>query len=271
MQNNYNNAPIGVFDSGIGGLTVVKEIMGQLPKEKIVYFGDTARLPYGSKSAETVISYARQIKNFLLSKGVKAIVIACNTASAYTLETLTQECDIPVIGVIHAGAKTAVDATVNGKIGVIGTQGTVSSEIYPVTMKAMRNDIEVIQRACPLFVPMAEEGLGTAQITEDVAHMYLDDMKAKGVDTLVMGCTHYPLLIPTISKVMGANVRLVNPAYETARELRSLLGERGILADKLMGSHEYYASDLAYRVKDFAESILPDEDINAIKIDITKY
>jgi len=265
------DAPIGVFDSGIGGLTVVREIMGQLPEEKIIYFGDTARLPYGSKSADTVIGYARQIKNFLLSRYVKAIVIACNTASAHALPTLEKECDIPVVGVIHAGAKAAVEATAGGIIGVIGTQGTISSDIYSTTMKQMRGDITVIQRACPLFVPMAEEGLYDAPITQDVAHMYLDDMRGQGVDTLVMGCTHYPLLVPAIAKVMGEKVTLVNPARETARELKQVLGEKGLLSDKLTGSHEYYASDLAYRVKDFAESILPDQDINAVKIDITQY
>jgi len=266
-----NNAPVGVFDSGIGGLTVVREIMGQLPEERIVYFGDTARLPYGSKSRETVIGYARQIKNFLLSKEVKAIVIACNTASAHALKTLEKECDIPVIGVIHAGAGAAVRATGNGIIGVIGTQGTVASDIYQATIKEMCGDIRVVQRACPLFVPMAEEGLYEAAITEEVAHMYLDDMREQGVDTLVMGCTHYPLLAPAIGKVMGAGVVLIDPALETARELKEILGSRGLLSEKLSGSNEYYASDLAYRVKDFAESILPDEDINAVKIDITKY
>jgi len=270
-----SDKPIGVFDSGVGGLTVVREIMKQLPGEHIIYFGDTARLPYGSKSKETVIDYARQIKRFLETKDVKAIVIACNTASAHALETLQQEANVPVIGVIHAGAKTATDVTRNGRIGIIGTQGTVESKIYPRSIEKMRPGIQVFQRACPLFVPMAEEGLSEAQITEDVAHMYLDEMIANDVDTLVLGCTHYPLLIPTIKKVMGEHVTLVNPAYETARELKGLLRENGLLnqdecprEDK---ANEYYASDLAYKIKEFAESILPEEDINAVKVDITKY
>ena len=265
------NSAIGVFDSGVGGLTVAREIVCQLPNEKIVYFGDTARLPYGSKSPETIIGYARQIKHFLETKDVKAIVIACNTASAHALEALRENSDIPVIGVIHAGAKTAAETTRNGRIGVIGTSGTIESNIYPKTMTALRPDLTIIQKACPLFVPMAEEGLSEAPITEEVAHLYLDDMRCADVDTLVMGCTHYPLLKPTFAKVMGEGVALVNPAYETAKELKELLIEQDLLAEKKNGNHEYYASDLAYKIKEFAESILPDESINAVKIDITAY
>lgn len=270
MSENKNKA-IGVFDSGIGGLTVVREIMHQLPNERIIYFGDTARLPYGSKSKETIVSFARQIKRFLDTKQVKAIVIACNTASAYALETLEAESDIPVMGVIHAGAKTATEVSGNGKIGIIGTLGTITSEIYPRTMKSMRENVEVIQKACPLFVPMAEEGLSEAKITEEVAHMYLDPMKEAGIDTLVLGCTHYPLLKPTISKVMGENVKLVNPAYETAKELANVLSRNGLIAPNKTGENEYYASDLAYKIKEFAESILQGESINAIKINIDEY
>ena len=267
------NAPIGVFDSGIGGLTVAREIMTQLPDEKIIYFGDTARLPYGSKSQETIIRYSEQIKRFLESRNVKAIVVACNTASAYALDTISKETEIPIVGMIHAGSKTAAETTRNGCIGVIGTQGTTSSGVYKKTMDTMRSGLNVIQKACPLFVPLVEEGLWEGKITEEVAEMYLGEMKAAGVDTMVLGCTHYPLLRKTIAKVMGDNVRLVNPAYETARELKEILEEEGLLCEKkdVAPEHEFYASDLADKMQEFANSILTGEHINTSKIDITAY
>ena len=186
------NAPIGVFDSGIGGLTVAREIMRQMPQERIVYFGDTARVPYGSKSQETVLRYSRQIIRFLKTQGVKAIVIACNTASACALETVKQELDIPIIGVIYAGARTAAEATHNGKIGVIGTEATIRSGIYTREMQKLRPDIEVIGKPCPLFVPLVEEGLFHDSVTDEIASRYLSSLKEKYIDTLVMGCTHYP-------------------------------------------------------------------------------
>ena len=252
------NAPIGVFDSGIGGLTVAREIMSQLPDEKIIYFGDTARLPYGSKSQDTIIRYSGQIRRFLESRNVKAIVVACNTASAYALDTISRETDIPVVGMIHAGSRTAAETTRNGCIGVIGTQGTTSSGVYKKTMDSMRPGLNVIQKACPLFVPLVEEGLWEGKITEEVAEMYLGELKAAGVDTMVLGCTHYPLLKNTIARVMGDNVRLVNPAYETARELREILGEEGLLCDRHTADpgHEFFASDLADKMQEFANSIL---------------
>mgnify|MGYP002604202421 FL=1 len=217
------NAPIGVFDSGIGGLTVAREIMRQMPQERIVYFGDTARVPYGSKSQETVLRYSRQIIRFLKTQGVKAIVIACNTASACALETVRQELDIPIIGVIYAGARTAAEATHNGKIGVIGTEATIRSGIYTREMQKLRPDIEVIGKPCPLFVPLVEEGLFHDSVTDEIASRYLSSLKEKYIDTLVMGCTHYPLLRSTLHRLMGDEVTLVNPAYETAVELKTLL------------------------------------------------
>ena len=267
------NAPIGVFDSGIGGLTVAREIMSQLPDEKIIYFGDTARLPYGSKSQDTIIRYSGQIRRFLESRNVKAIVVACNTASAYALDTISRETDIPVVGMIHAGSRTAAETTRNGCIGVIGTQGTTSSGVYKKTMDSMRPGLNVIQKACPLFVPLVEEGLWEGKITEEVAEMYLGELKAAGVDTMVLGCTHYPLLRNTIAGVMGDNVRLVNPAYETARELREILGEEGLLCDRHADDpgHEFFASDLADKMQEFANSILPGQPVNTSKIDITEY
>ncbi len=270
------NAPVGVFDSGVGGLTVAKEILLQMPDEQIVYFGDTARLPYGSKSRETVIRYSRQIIRFLLTMRVKAIVIACNTASAYALDTLEREFDLPVIGVIRAGALAAVRATRNGRIGVIGTEGTISSGIYTEVMNGLRPGIQVTGKACPLFVPLVEEGLLHDSVTDEIASRYLSELKGKFIDTLVLGCTHYPLLRSTLERLMGSEVTLVNPAHETALELKRLLREQGLACDP--GIHDgdpdkyrFYVSDLADKFTAFATSILPDQIRETKRIAIEEY
>lgn len=269
------NAPVGVFDSGVGGLTVAREIMRQMPDERIVYFGDTARVPYGSKSRDTVIRYSEQIIRFLKTQGVKAIVIACNTASAYALETVKKDLDIPIIGVINAGARTAVEATHNGKIGVIGTEGTVGSGIYTEVMKRLRPGIEVVGKSCPLFVPLVEEGLLHDSVTDEIASRYLSVLKGKYIDTLVLGCTHYPLLRSTMRRLMGEDVTLVNPAYETAIELKELLKERGLACDPSVAmegeKYQFYVSDLAEKFTDFATSILPNEVKETRKINIEEY
>ena len=229
------DAPIGVFDSGVGGLTVAREIMRNLPSEKIVYFGDTARVPYGSKSRDTVIRYSRQIIHFLKEQQVKAIVIACNTASAFALDAVQHEQDIPVLGVIGAGAKVAAEETVNKRVGVIGTVGTVGSGIHEAYLKKLDPEITVIGKACPLFVPLVEEGWLHDPVTVEVANRYLQELKDKDVDTLILGCTHYPLIRSTIREVMGENVRLVNPAYETALELKNLLQKTNMLQYRTAG------------------------------------
>lgn len=268
------NAPIGVFDSGIGGLTVAREIMRQMPNERLVYFGDTARLPYGSKSQETVIRYSRQIIRFLESREVKAIVIACNTASAYALETVEKESDIPLTGVINAGARTAVQSTRNGKIGVIGTEGTISSGIYTEVMKQMKPKIEVTGKSCPLFVPLVEEGLLHDSVTDEIASRYLSVLKGRYIDTLVLGCTHYPLLRSTLGRLMGSEVTLVNPAYETAIELRELLRAQNMECNQqtMAGEkYQFYVSDLAEKFTAFATSILPKEVKETKKITIEEY
>lgn len=256
-------APIGVFDSGVGGLTVAREIMRQLPRERIVYFGDTARVPYGSKSKETILRYSRQIIHFLESKNVKAIVVACNTASAYALEELRPEMKIPIIGVVKPGAKVAAQATRNGKIGVIGTEGTVASQIYTEMIQRHNPGAIVVGKACPLFVPLVEEGWLKDPITIEVARLYLASFWETGIDTLILGCTHYPLLRSVVRDIMGAGVELVNPAYETAQGLKRLLGECGIANDgaQLEGApmYQFYVSDAAEKFKNFANSILPCE------------
>ena len=269
------NAPVGVFDSGVGGLTVAREIMRQIPEERIVYFGDTARVPYGNKSKDTILRYSRQIIRFLRTREVKAIVIACNTASAYALDTVAAESDIPIIGVINAGARTAVQATRNGKIGVIGTEGTIGSGIYTRVMKQLKPDIQVTGKPCPLFVPLVEEGLLHDSVTDEIASRYLSVLKGKYIDTLVLGCTHYPLLRSTLRRLMGEDVVLVNPAYETAVELKQLLEERGLERDgtePLQGEkYQFFVSDLAEKFTSFATSILPNEVKETRKIDIENY
>ena len=269
------NAPVGVFDSGVGGLTVAREIMRQIPEERIVYFGDTARVPYGNKSKDTILRYSRQIIRFLRTREVKAIVIACNTASAYALDTVAAESDIPIIGVINAGARTAVQATRNGKIGVIGTEGTIGSGIYTRVMKQQKPDIQVTGKPCPLFVPLVEEGLLHDSVTDEIASRYLSVLKGKYIDTLVLGCTHYPLLRSTLRRLMGEDVVLVNPAYETAIELKQLLEERGLErdgAEPLQGEkYQFFVSDLAEKFTSFATSILPNEVKETRKIDIENY
>ena len=265
------NAPIGVFDSGVGGLTVMREIMRQMPDERIVYFGDTARVPYGNKSKETVIRYSQQIIRFLQTKEVKAIVIACNTAVEKSL-------DIPIIGVISAGSRAAVEATRNGKIGIIGTEATIRSGVYSEEMKQLRGDIEVTGKPCPLFVPLVEEGLLHDSVTDEIASRYLACLKGKYIDTLVMGCTHYPLLRSTFKRLMGDDVTLVNPAYETAVELKGLLKEKGMTrgaksegVEDTREQYQFFVSDLAEKFTNFATSILPREVRETKKINIEEY
>lgn len=268
------NSPIGVFDSGVGGLTVVREIMRQMPEERLVYFGDTARVPYGTKSKDTIVRYTRQNIRFLMTQDVKAIVIACNTATAFALETVEKELDIPVIGVIHAGAKTAVDATRNGKIGIIGTEGTIRSGVYTKVMEEMKGGLEVIGKPCPLFVPLVEEGLLHDSVTDEIASRYLSELKGKFIDTLVLGCTHYPLLRSTVGRVMGPEVTLVNPAYETALELKQVLSESQLLNEENESSQDkyrFYVSDLAEKFTNFASSILPDQVKQTKKINIEEF
>ena len=268
-------APIGVFDSGVGGLTVAREIMRQIPQERIVYFGDTARVPYGSKSTDTLIRYTRQIIRFLKTRGVKAIVVACNTASAVALEAVRDELDIPIIGVVRPGAKVAVQATKNKKIGIIGTETTVNSGMYVKLIQELLPDAQVIGKACPLFVPLVEEGWTKDPVTEEVARRYLADLQNSDIDSLILGCTHYPLLRHMVGEIMGENVTLVNPAYETALELKALLEREGIANDgenqNFDNPYEFFVSDLADKFKTFANSILPCDVTSIKKINIEEY
>ncbi len=269
------NAPIGVFDSGVGGLTVAREIMRNLPNEKIVYFGDTARVPYGSKSGNTVLRYSRQIVRFLQTQEVKAIVIACNTASALALDTIEKEIDIPIIGVVKPGASMAISATRNNRIGVIATQSTINSNLYPKLIRESNPEITVFGKACPLFVPLVEEGWTKDPVTVEVASRYLKELMDKEIDTLILGCTHYPLLRHLLQGVVGEHVTLVNPAYETAQALKRLLKELDLETEEEPGEegpeHRFFASDAVDNFREYADSVLPCRVLSAGQIAIESY
>lgn len=236
---------IGVFDSGIGGLTVLKEIIRLFPHEDTIYLGDTARVPYGTKSAETVTRYSIEISDFLVSKGVKLLVVACNTASAVALPALRKKHSLPIINVIEPGARKAVTTTQTKKVGVIGTEGTIKSGAYEKAIKALAPEIDVTSKACPLFVPLAEEGWTDNDVAHAAVSRYLADMK--GVDTLVLGCTHYPLLKSAIASVMGKDVKLIDSGEETALEVRRVLTKEGLLKNEGTGKRTFYVTDTPER------------------------
>lgn len=262
-----DNRPIGIFDSGAGGLTVLKEISEQLPNEDIVYFGDTARVPYGNRSRETVIKYSFQCIKFLLSKNIKAIVIACNTATAMALDSVVNHFNIPIIGVIDPGVKSAVNTTKTNKIAVIGTTGTINSEAYQKGIREINKSSEVIGIACPLFVPLVEEGWQNTEVARLTAEKYLIELKDHNVDTLVLGCTHYPILRYTISKVIEKSISLVNPAYETAKELKSMLTAKDMLSDKKTKSEKrFYVSDDPEKFSRIGGNILNKNIVNIEKV-----
>ncbi|MGH7865712.1 MAG: glutamate racemase [Candidatus Binataceae bacterium] len=217
--------PIGVFDSGIGGLTVLKALVNALPAEDFIYLGDTARLPYGTKSDEVIIRYSRENTEFLLAKGIKLLVVACNTASAVALEAIAGDTMVPVVGVIEPGARAAVNASRCGRIGVIGTEATIGSGAYTRAIRRLRRSAEIYARACPLLVPLAEEGWVDNDVAERTVERYLESLKISGIDTLLLGCTHYPLLTVLFHRVLGSGVKIVDSATATASAVRELLGK----------------------------------------------
>lgn len=227
--------PIGIFDSGVGGLTVTSQVMKRLPGEDITYFGDTGRYPYGSRSPEIVRKFALQDVGFLTNLGIKAVVVACNTASSVALDGLRERFALPIMGVIEPGARAAVRATHNGIVGIIGTKATIKSGSYNQAIKRLDPKLKVIAKPCPLFVALAEEGWTKGEAVRLIAEEYLRSLKEEGVDTLVLGCTHYPLLQGVIGKVMGEGVKLVDSAQETSRELRDLLAREGLLNPRREG------------------------------------
>lgn len=278
-------SPIGIFDSGLGGLTVQKEVSSQLPDENTVYFGDSGRAPYGTKSKETIISFARQDTRFLLEMNVKMIVIACNTASANAYKEIAAIVDIPVVEVIKPGAHAAVRATRNGRIGIIGTAATVDSQVYVEAIHEAAKEagrmfmgdgqpIEVFQQACPLFVGLVEEGWWDNDVTMMTAKIYLESLKAKGIDTLVMGCTHYPLLAGIIEEIMGSGVILINSASEVAKTIGEVLSVKKMAngnSQKKSADRLFFTSDSEEKFKKLGSAIL-DMEINDVrKIEIEKY
>lgn len=269
------DAPIGIFDSGVGGLTVMREVMRQIPNEKIIYFGDTARVPYGSKSPETVTRYSEQIVRFLRSFQVKTIVVACNTASACALDALERDIDIPIIGVVKPGAKAAAEVTQNGRIGVIGTEATINSRIYSDYIQNINAKVTIYDKACPLFVPLVEEGLLDDPVTDEIARRYLAELIDIDIDTLILGCTHYPLIRSTLGRIVGDKVTLVNPAYETALELRHLLAEMNMLNEEPPGlgsdRYRFFVSDKAEKFVRFANSIIKYGILSAKAVNIEEY
>ncbi len=251
------SAPIGVFDSGIGGLTVVSEMIRQLPHESIIYFGDTARVPYGPKSPDTVRRYSHEITSYLRSEGVKAVVVACNTATAHALPMLRDELPMPVIGVVEPGARAAVDASRGGGVGVIGTKGTIASGAYERAIRALAPDIHITVRACPLLVPLVEEGWIDAEATRIIAREYLEPMGAAHIDTLVLGCTHYPLLKPLIARILGDDVRLIDSARETAAETGRVLDAQSLRADdRATPRYRFIASDAPQQFLELGQRFL---------------
>ncbi|MFH1680337.1 MAG: glutamate racemase [Candidatus Eisenbacteria bacterium] len=247
--------PIGVFDSGIGGLTVVREIFRLIPDEPVLFFGDTARLPYGPKSAETVTRFSRQIARFLLSEGVRCVVVACNTASSTARPALVRESPVPVVGVIAPGARAAARETRSGVIGVIGTRGTVASGAYERALRAIDPSLRVVSAACPLLVPLVEEGWTDHPVTEQVVREYLDPLLRRSIDTLILGCTHFPVLTGVIEKAAGEGVVVVDAARETALALREALPrEEG--AGGRPPVHRFLVSDVPHRFREEAEMFL---------------
>lgn len=254
-----DNRPIGVFDSGIGGLTVLREIIARLPNESTVYFGDDGRAPYGSKSHDTIVEYSLQDMMFLEQKDVKMIVIACNTASTHAYEVLKKHSKVPVVEVVYPGAKAAVNATRNGKIGIIATNATVSSGLYEKAVMEEGRDIKelkTLQQACPLFVSLAEEGWWDDDIAHLTAERYLEPIKKFGADTLVLACTHYPLLAKTIADVMGEGVTLINSGISVAGVVEEYLKNNNMLSDGGEATREFYTSDDALRFESVAAPFL---------------
>lgn len=264
-----NDSPIGIFDSGVGGLTVVAELIKELPLEDVIYFGDLARTPYGSKSKETVIKFSREITHFLIDQGVKLVVIACNTASSMALDTLEGEFDLPIIGVIKAGVKKALALSQRRKIGVIGTQATISSKSYYNSLKELDPEVVVVSQACPLFVPLVEEGWVEHRVTTLVAEEYLAPLKDNGIDTLILGCTHYPFLKPIIQRVLGDGVTLIDSAVEMARMTKEILKEQRLFCERNVGGRlRFYLSDTSMNFIELGQRLLGKE-IVVTKMDVS--
>src|SRR5580658_4026211 len=259
--------PIGVFDSGIGGLTVLKELVAMLPREHFIYLGDTARLPYGTKSNEVIIKYSRENTEFLLAKGIKMLVIACNTSSAVALERIAGETAVPVIGVIEPGARAAAKASRSGKIGVIGTEATIASGAYTRAIQAARPRAEIYTRACPLLVPLAEEGWTDNAVAELTVAHYLESLKQSGIDTILLGCTHYPLLREMFVRILGPRVKIVDSATATATDVRDRLRTLHLAGRGSDGSQSFFVTETPDRFVRVGRRFLGPQVESAVRIE----
>jgi glutamate racemase len=262
-----NESAIGVFDSGIGGLTVLQRIMEALPRENTVYLGDTARAPYGTKSVETVLRYSFENSEFLVEKGVKVVVVACNTSTAIALGPLRDNLTVPVVGVIEPGVRKAIKTTRNNKVGVIGTEATIQSGAYTKALKAAHPQVEVYSRACPVLVPLVEEGWTDNTVVEMTVRIYLESLKQSGIDTLILGCTHYPLLKKAIRKFMGPGVCLVDSAQQTAEEVASMLQKRALAKKNGKGVHSFFVTDAPDRFIKVGRRFLGEKVESAVRIE----
>lgn len=258
---------IGIFDSGIGGLTVMRALAKLLPSESLVYLGDTGRTPYGTKSADVVRRYSFENTEFLVDKQVKLLVVACNTSTALALDALQQRCDVPVVGVIEPGAEAAVRATRNRKIGVIGTEATIRSGEYTRALRRLRAELEIYTRACPLFVPLAEEGWVDNEVAARAARLYLTSLARSGIDTLILGCTHYPLLKGVIRAVMGPRVRLIDSGVATAAAVRAVLVAEGLLRRRGAGETSFFVTDAPERFVKVGARFLGAQVDSAVQLD----
>ena len=257
MKKPSSRSSIGVFDSGLGGLTVFKVLARRMPEESLIYFGDTAHVPYGSKSPEAIARFSSEVAKFLAKRGIKLLVVACNTSSAWALPAIRKAVKVPVIGVIEPGARGAIGASRGGRIGIIGTEATVKSGAYDRAIKALRKGARTASAACPLFVPLVEEGWWSGEVVESVARKYMAPLKKAGVDTVILGCTLYPYLKPVLARVLGSRVRLIDSAEETARETEAVLCNLGLRAPRGgRGRREFYASDAPERFKRLARRML---------------
>src|SRR5712664_4179894 len=262
-----SDRPIGVFDSGIGGLTVLKALTSALPGEDFIYLGDTARLPYGTKSAEVIVRYSKENTKFLLAKGIKMLVVACNTSSAVALDEIARDTIVPVAGVIEPGARAAVRASRNGKIGVIGTEATIASGAYTRAIQQLRPRAEIYTRACPLLVPLVEEGWTDNEIAGRTVAYYLESLKASGIDTLLLGCTHYPLLHGLFERVLGNGVRIVDSATATAASVRERLLALGLVRRGGRGAQSFFVTETPERFVRVGRRFLGPQVESAVRIE----
>jgi glutamate racemase len=263
---------IGVFDSGLGGLTVVKELMKKLPFEDIIYFGDTARLPYGSKSPHIITQFSFENTEFLLKQNIKFLVVACNTASSFSLVQLERNFDLPMVGVITPGASAAIKATVNKKIGVIGTSGTINSQSYVKALKKIDPAVKIFTQPCPLFVPLVEEGWINKEVTFEIAAEYLKELKKYNIDTLILGCTHYPLLKNIVARVMGPKVTLIDSAKATAETVKELLVKNKLTAKEATGGkHRFFVSDLSANFIKIGQRFLGQDKLSIKQVNLGWY